>query len=52
LDRLARSVVALANISQKFEINNVDLLVLAQGIDTTSIYGQLQYNILAAIGAF
>jgi DNA invertase Pin-like site-specific DNA recombinase len=52
LDRLARSVVDLANIIQKFEIKNVDLVVLDQGIDTTSIYGRLQFNILAAIGEF
>lgn len=51
LDRLARSVVDLANIVQKFEVKNVDL-VLDQGIDTTSIYGRLQFNILAAIGEF
>jgi len=31
---------------------NVDLVVLDQGIDTTTIYGRLQFNILAAIGAF
>jgi DNA invertase Pin-like site-specific DNA recombinase len=52
LDRLARSVVDLANIVQKFEGKNVDLVVLDQGIDTTSIYGRLQFNILAAIGEF
>jgi len=27
-------------------------VVLDQGIDTTSIYGRLQFNILAAIGEF
>ena len=52
LDRLARSVVDLANIVQKLEVKNVDLVVLDQGIDTTSIYGRLQFNILAAIGEF
>ena len=52
LGRLARSVVDLANIVQKFEVKNVDLVVLDQGIDTTSIYGRLQFNILAAIGEF
>lgn len=52
LDRLARSVVDLANIVQKLEDKKVDLLVLDQGIDTTSIYGRLQFNILAAIGEF
>ena len=52
LDWLARSVVDLVNIVQKFEGKNVDLVVLDQGIDTTSIYGRLQFNILAAIGEF
>lgn len=52
LDRLARSVVDLANIVQKLEVKKVDLMVLDQGIDTTSIYGRLQFNILAAIGEF
>jgi len=52
LDRLARSVVDLANIVQKLEDKKVDLMVLDQGIDTTSIYGRLQFNILAAIGEF
>jgi DNA invertase Pin-like site-specific DNA recombinase len=52
LDRLARSVVDLAYIVQKLEIKKVDLVVLDQGIDTTSIYGRLQFNILASIGEF
>jgi len=52
LDRLARSVVDLSNIVQRLEEKNVDLVVLDQGIDTTTIYGKLQFNILAAIGEF
>ncbi len=52
LDRLARSVVDLAGIVQKLEGKNVDLVVLDQGIDTTTMYGRLQFNILAAIGEF
>ncbi|WP_429885107.1 recombinase family protein [Geoalkalibacter halelectricus] len=52
LDRLARSVVDLAGIVQKLEAKNVDLVVLDQGIDTTTMYGRLQFNILAAIGDF
>jgi DNA invertase Pin-like site-specific DNA recombinase len=51
LDRLARSVVDLAGTVQKLEIKKVDLVVLDQGIDTT-MYGRLQFNILAAIGEF
>ena len=52
LDRLARSVVDLSGIVQKLESKNVDLVVLDQGIDTTTMYGRLQFNILAAIGEF
>jgi DNA invertase Pin-like site-specific DNA recombinase len=52
LDRLARSVVDLAGIVQIFERKKVDLVVLDQGIDTTTMYGRLQFNILAAIGEF
>lgn len=52
LDRLARSVVDLASIVQKLETKKVDLVVLDQGIDTTTMYGRLQFNILAAIGEF
>jgi DNA invertase Pin-like site-specific DNA recombinase len=52
LDRLARSVVDLANIVQLLEEKDVGLVVLDQGIDTTTIYGRLQLNILAAIGEF
>ncbi|MDO3379465.1 recombinase family protein [Geoalkalibacter halelectricus] len=52
LDRLARSVVDLAGIVQKLEGKNVDLVVLDQGIDPTTMYGRLQFNILAAIGEF
>jgi DNA invertase Pin-like site-specific DNA recombinase len=52
LDRLARSVVDLAGIVQRLERKKVDLVVLDQGIDTTTMYGRLQFNILAAIGEF
>lgn len=52
LDRLARSVVELSNIVQFLEHKDVDLIVLDQGIDTTTIYGRLQLNILGAIGEF
>lgn len=48
LDRLARSVVDLAGIVQTLEAKQVDMVVLDQGIDTTTMYGRLQFNILAA----
>jgi DNA invertase Pin-like site-specific DNA recombinase len=37
LDRLARSVVDLSNIVQLLEEKDVDLVVLDQGINTTTI---------------
>jgi len=52
LDRLARSVVDLSNIIHLLEEKKVDLVVLDQGIDTTTIYGKLQFNILASIDEF
>jgi DNA invertase Pin-like site-specific DNA recombinase len=52
LDRLARSVVDLSNIIQLLEEKKVDLVVLDQGIEITTIYGKLQFNILASIGEF
>lgn len=52
LDRLARSAVDLANIVKRLQKKNVDLVVLDLGIDTTTLYGRLQFNILAAIGEF
>jgi len=52
LDRLARSVVDLPIIVQRLEEKKVDLVVMDQGIDTTTIYGRHQFNILAAIGEF
>ncbi|MGK2906693.1 MAG: recombinase family protein [Desulfuromonadales bacterium] len=48
LDRLARSVMDLSNIMQLLEEKKDDLVVLEQGIDTTNIYGKLQFNILVA----
>ena len=52
LDHLARSVVDLSNIVPFLEEKDVGLVVLDQGIDTTTIYGKLQLNILGAIGEF
>lgn len=52
LNRLARSVVDFSVIVQKLERKKVDLVVLDQRINTTTLYGRLQFNILAAIGEF
>jgi len=52
LDRLARSVIDMAMIIHRLTEKNVDLVVLDQGIDTTTMYGRLQFNILTSIGEF
>ena len=49
---MPRSVVDLSNIVQLLEQKEVDLVVLDQGIETTTIYGRLQFNLLASIGEF
>jgi DNA invertase Pin-like site-specific DNA recombinase len=51
-DRLARSVIDLSEIVKKLQKKNVDPIVMDQGINTTTIYGRLQFNMLAAIGEF
>lgn len=52
LDRLARSVIDMAMIVNRLKEKDVDLVVLDQGIDTTTMYGRLQFNILTSIGEF
>jgi DNA invertase Pin-like site-specific DNA recombinase len=48
LDLLARSVLDLTGIVQRSQVKNLDLVVLDQGIDTTTMYSSLQFFILAA----
>ncbi len=52
LDRLARSVIDLANIAKLLEEKNVDLVVLDQQIDTTTPSGRLLFYMISAIGEF
>ncbi len=52
LDRLARSVIDLANIAKLLERKNVDLVVLDQQIDTTTPSGRLLFYMISAIGEF
>lgn len=52
LDRLARSVVHLAQLAKRFQNENIDLLVLDQNIDTRTSTGRLMFNMLAAIAEF
>jgi len=52
LDRLARSVVHLAQLAKRFEKEGIDLLVLDQNIDTSTSTGRLMFNMLASIAEF
>ena len=52
LDRLARSVRDLVSIAAQLQAGSVDLKIITQGIDTTSVGGRLVFNIMAAIAEF
>ena len=52
LDRLARSVRDLTELTKQMVQKNVDLVVLDQAIDTSSPTGRLLFHVLAAIGEF
>ena len=52
LDRLARSVKDLSDLTKHMEQKKVDLVVLDQAIDTSTPTGRLLFHMLAAIGEF
>ena len=52
LDRLARSVGHLVDLSREFEALGVGLVVLDQGIDTTTPAGRLVFHVFSAIAEF
>jgi len=52
LDRLARSVIHLAQVATRFQEENIDLIVIDQAIDTSTSTGRLMFNMLAAIAEF
>ncbi len=52
LDRLARSTRHLVNLGAELEALGVDLIVVDQGIDTSTPAGRLLFNVLGAIGEF
>lgn len=52
LDRLGRSLEHLIELSRQLEAKGVDLVVLDQGIDTSTAVGRMFFHILGAIAEF
>ena len=52
IDRLARSVRHLTQLAADWEALGVDLIVLDQGIDTSTPAGRLTFHVLGAIAEF
>lgn len=52
LDRLARSVRHLTRLAGELEALGVDLIVLDQGLDTTTPAGRLLFHMIGAIAEF
>ena len=52
LDRLGRSLAHLIDLSKNLQARNVDLVVLDQGIDTSTAVGRMFFQILGAIAEF
>lgn len=52
LDRLARSVLHLAELSSRLDAEGIHLVVIDQSIDTGTPTGRLMFNLLACIAEF
>ena len=52
LDRLGRSLEHLMTLSNALQAKQVDLVVLDQGIDTSTAVGRMFFQILGAIAEF
>lgn len=52
LDRLARSLQDLLNITSQFENKNVKFVVVEQNIDTTTYQGRLLFQVIGAFSEF
>lgn len=52
LDRLGRSLEHLIELSKRLQGSGVDLVVLDQGIDTSTAVGRMFFQILGAIAEF
>jgi DNA invertase Pin-like site-specific DNA recombinase len=52
LDRLARSIGHLSEITRALEIKKADLQVLAMGLDTSTATGRLMLNVIGSVAQF
>lgn len=52
LDRLGRSLENLLQLSKELQRRHIDLIVLDQGIDTSTAVGRMFFQILGAIAEF
>ncbi len=52
LDRVGRSLEHLIELSKQLQSKGVDLVVLDQGIDTSTAVGRMFFQILGAIAEF
>jgi DNA invertase Pin-like site-specific DNA recombinase len=52
LDRLGRSLAHLIDLADQLQACGVDLVVLDQGIDTSTAVGRMFFQILGAIAEF
>nr|MDA8332177.1 recombinase family protein [Candidatus Dormibacteraeota bacterium] len=52
LDRLGRSLEHLIALSNDLQVRGVDLVVIEQGIDTSTAVGRMFFQILGAIAEF
>jgi DNA invertase Pin-like site-specific DNA recombinase len=52
LSRAARSVRDLTGLAASLQARGIDMIVLEQGIDTTTPSGRLAFHVMAAIGDF
>ncbi|MBA8823443.1 DNA invertase Pin-like site-specific DNA recombinase [Saccharopolyspora lacisalsi] len=52
LDRLGRSLEHLIELSKQLQTKQVDLVVLDQGIDTSTAVGRMFFQIIGAIAEF
>lgn len=52
LDRLARTIEDLLQLTNEFKLHNVDLIVIKDNVDTSTASGKLYFHILSAFIEF